>query len=426
MAAKLRRSLGLAELTFFGVGTIVGAGIYSVIGAAAGKAGAALWVSFALAALAALLAALSYAELSSMLPRAGAEYQYLKAAFPRIGLLASLAGYLIGLNAAGTAATVALAFGGYLKALIPIPVPVTALALLTACTLVNLAGIRQSTWITIALIAIEVSGLLAMIGGGFIAGDVGSALARSFQGFDAAGVFAATALLFFMFIGFEDTADLSEEAKHPRRDIPRALLLSAGITAVIYLLVCFAVLAVAPPDVLSGSESPLTDAGRRVAPWLGTMLAVTALFATATTALITLISISRLLFAMGRDGDMPAVLAAVLPGRKTPWVAALALFAVSAAMLPLGGVEITASVSALGLLCVFVGVQAALIALRFKRPGVPRPFRLRWTVGGVPVAAAAGIAVSMALLTQFDWRAYAVLAATIAVGLTFYFFRRRK
>ena len=419
MTQALTRSLSLTQLIFYGVGTIVGAGIYTIIGSAAGIAGTALWVSMLFAGTAAFLTALSYAELISMLPKAGAEYQFLKAAFPKFPLFSFLAGYLIALNAAATSATVSLAFAGYLKVFLDVPAPLTALALLTLCTALNIAGIRQSTWVSIGMIVIEVGGLVLLIVMGLFRGDAGAAIMLPSFG-DVPGIFAATALVFFVYIGFEDVANLSEEANNPRSDIPRALLWSVGITSLIYMLVVWAVFAVMDPSKLAQSDSPLTTAGRAVAPWLGQTLAVTAMFATASTALISLVSISRLLFGMARDGEMPRVLAKTLARRKTPWVAALALYAFACILLPLGEVKTIASISALGILTVFIGVHAAVLVLRFNAPEHERPFRVPLAFGRLPLLPPLGIAISLALITQFEPVVYVVTAAAVAFGIAVY------
>ena len=425
MTQALTRSLSLTQLIFYGVGTIVGAGIYTIIGSAAGLAGKALWVSMLFAGAAAFLTALSYAELISMLPKAGAEYQFLKAAFPRFPLISFLAGFLIALNAAATSATVSLAFAGYLKVFVDVPAPLTALALLSLCTALNIAGIRQSTWVSIGMIVIEVGGLVLLIVMGLTQGDAGAAITLPTFG-DTSGIFAATALVFFVYIGFEDVANLSEEAKNPRIDVPRALLWSVAITSVVYMLVVWAVFAVMEPSQLAQSDSPLTAAGRAVAPWLGQTLAVTAMFATASTALISLVSISRLLFGMARDGDMPRVLAKTLTRRKTPWVAALVLYAFACALLPLGEVRIIASISALGILVVFVGVHSAVLVLRFKAPEHERPFRSPLAIGRLALLPPLGIAISLALMTQFEPIVYAVTAAAVAFGVAVYWATRKR
>ena len=425
MASALARSLSLTQLIFYGVGTIVGAGIYTIIGSAAGLAGNALWVSMLFAGAAAFLTALSYSELIAMMPRAGAEYQFLKAAFPKAPLVSFLAGFLIALNAAATSATVSLAFAGYLKVFLEVPVPLTALALLTLCTALNIAGLRQATWVGIGMIVIEVAGLLLLIAMGLHKGDPGSAITLPSFG-DGAGIFAATALVFFVYIGFEDVANLSEEAKDARRDVPRALLWSVFTTSLLYLLVVWAVLSVVEPRQLAQSDSPLTTAGLAIAPWLARTLAVTAMFATASTALISLLSISRLLFAMARDGDMPQALAKTMTRRKSPWVAALALYAAACLLLPLGEVRIIASISALGILAVFIGVHAAVIVLRFREPGRERPFRVSWQIGRMPLLPPIGILISLALMTRFEPVVYAVTAGAVVFGMLVYWGTRRR
>jgi basic amino acid/polyamine antiporter, APA family len=419
MAATLKRSLNLTQLVFYGVGTIVGAGIYTVIGSAAGIAGNALWVSLALAAVAAFVTALSYAELVAMYPRAGGEYQFLKHAFPGSGLPAFAAGYLIALNASATCATVALAFGGYLNVFADVPAWGAALVLLGACTVLNIAGLKQSTWVSISLICIEVGGLLLLIGAGFLRGEPGQAM--TLPSMDAAaGIAAATALIFFIYIGFEDVVNLAEESDRPVQDVPRALLISVAVTSIIYFLVVWAVFSVVDADALSGSDSPLTTAGGQIAPWLGQTLAVSALFATASTALISLVSVSRLLFGMGRDGAMPSALGQTLGKRHTPWVAALVLFAAASAFLPIGEVKVIASVSACGILLVFIGVQVAVISLRLRKPNARRPFAVPGSIGRWPVLPVLGVLIAAGLLTQFELLVYAIAGGAVAAGVVLY------
>jgi APA family basic amino acid/polyamine antiporter len=422
----LDRALSLPQLTFFGVGSMVGAGIYSVIGAAAGEAGTNLWLSFLLAGAAAVLTVLSYAELSSALPKAGAEYQFLKAAFPRWRMPAFLAGYFIAVNAAATVATVAVAFAGYLTVFAPVAALPTALVLIAVCTAVNIFGIRQSAWVGVALICIEVAGLILIAAVGFLYGSPGRSFAAMPTLGDVGGIFAATALLFFMYTGFEDVANLAEESRDPQRSIPRALVFSVVFTTVVYILVSIAAIALAPPSALAGSDHPLTTAVGTVEPWLGQALAVCALFATASTALIVLVSVSRLLYGMARDGAMPDVLARLLAGRRTPWVAALALFGIACLMLPLGEVKIIASVSSLGVLSVFIAVQTAVIVLRYSQPQMPRSFRVPLAVGRFPVLPAVGIAITAVLLTQFEAVVYLVGLAALAVGCGLYLWNRRR
>ena len=421
----LSRSLTLTHLVFYGVGTIVGAGIYSVLGAAAGLAGSALWVSMLLAGAAAFLTALSYCELASMYPEAGAEYQFLKAAFPEWPALPFFAGLLIALNAAATSATVALAFAGYLNVFFPAPPLWTALLLLAACTALNILGIRQATWVSIGLILLEVGGLIVLVVAGLGHGQPAAALSVPSLP-QAPPILAASALVFFVYIGFEDVANLSEEARNPRRDVPRALLLSVVLTSLLYLLVVWAVLSVVGPAQLAASSSPLSMAGASIASWLSPVLAVSALVATASTALISLVSISRLLFGMGRGGDMPLAFARTIHSRKTPWVAALVLLGMACALLPFREVKIVASISALGILCVFTGVHCALIALRLRQPERERPFRVGLQIRGVPVLPVLGICATLTLITQFDAAVYLVMAVTLALGAVVFWLTRQR
>lgn len=416
MATELRRSLSLTQLVFYGVGTIVGAGIYSVLGAAAGIAGTGVWVSLVLAGVAALLTGLSYAELVARYPRAGAEYHFLKAAFPRRPLPAFLAGYLIALNAAATAATVALAFGGYWQVFFAdVPVWIPALALLAACTGLNVLGIRQATWVSMGIVVIEVGGLLLLIGAGAMHADVVAAVTLPPLS-SLPSVFVGAALIFFIYIGFEEVANLAEESHRPARDVPRALLLSIVFTTLVYLLVTWVVLALVPPATLAASSSPLTTAAGSIDPALGRVLAFSALFSTASTALITLVSISRLLFGMARDGALPLVLARVSE-RRVPWVAALLLFVAACALLPLGRVDIVASIASLGVLSVFAAVHVAVIRLRFTDPAPEAGFRVPGAIGRVPVLPVLGIVMSLALVTQFPAEVYAVAGLALLLGL---------
>lgn len=426
MVTSLRRSLNLPQLIFYGVGTMVGAGIYSVIGAAAGEAGKNLWISFLFAAVAAFLTVLSYAELTSTFSKAGAEYQFVRAAFPKWKLAAFLAGYLIALNAAGTSATVSFAFAGYLSVFVEAPAIPVAFSLLAICTLINIAGIRQSTWVSIGLICIEVAGLLLIIWCGIQSGDMSRSFATPPSMGNAAGIFSATALIFFIYIGFEDIANLSEETHNPERTVPRALLISVLLTSLMYILVALSVIALSTPAELSNSDSPLTKAAENISPRVGQALAVAALFATASTALISLISISRLLFGMAREGDMPSLLAKILPVRETPWVAALALFAAACALLPLGDTKTLASVTSLGVLLVFIGVQLAMIRLRYTQPEAKRTFRVPLAIGRFPILPAIGIAMSLALITQFEPVVYGVGGGALLLGILIYWLQKRK
>src|SRR6186713_1483725 len=189
--AELRRSLGLPSLTLYGLGTILGAGIYSVIGAAAARAGTALWLSFVLTTFVAGLTALSYCELATAYPRAGAEYVYLRHALPRWRWPAFVAGMMMFASSAATASTVALAFAGYLEGFIDVPRAAAAFVLIVLLAGVALIGVQHSVGMNVLFTLIEATGLIIVVAVGVRAGGFGDAL---FMRPDT-GVFGGAALV---------------------------------------------------------------------------------------------------------------------------------------------------------------------------------------------------------------------------------------
>ena len=338
---SLKPILGPIQLIFYSVGVIVGAGVYSVIGSAAGLAQGGLWLSFVVGAGVALLTAFSYAEMATSFPIAGAEYAYIRQAWPRADWLAFTVGIIILLGGAATAATVSMAFAGYLRGFVDVPAMGAALVLLVLCSAVNIWGLRESSWLNVIFTSIEVGGLLLVIVAGFMSEEMPQLTSPPQE----PGVMAAAALLFFVYLGFEEVANLAEEVRDPARDLPLALFVSMAVTTALYVMVAIAVLWLASPSELAASEAPLAIAIENVWPGAGIILSAIALFATANTVLITLIATSRLAFSLGRDGEIPSVFARVLKKRQTPWAAALLSLAMAAALLPAGNVKTLAEMS---------------------------------------------------------------------------------
>jgi amino acid transporter len=266
--------------------------------------------------------------------------------------------------------------------------------------------------VNISFTLVEAAGLVALIVVGARDPDFG----RVFLSAPHAGVLGGAALIFFAFLGFEDIANLAEEATHPGRDIPRAILIAVAISTSLYVLVAVASVALLEPARLAASESPLADAMRAGAPRLAGALGGVALFATANTALILITAAGRLLFSLARGGNGPPLLAGTLRGRKSPAAALLLAGAGALLFLPLGGVELVGSVASMLALVAFACVNAALVSLRFTRPEMERPFRVPLQLGRVPMLAAGGLPVVGLLLTQFAVRAYAIAAAALLVA----------
>lgn len=354
--------LGLPGLLFYGVGVIVGAGIYSIIGAATQYAERGVWLSMVIVAIPAFFTGVCYAQLCTMHPHAGGAFMYVSQAFPRRVWIAFGIGTTMIATAGAMAATVAVAFGGYLAGLTGWPPAMGAAVLLLACTGINILGMRESLWATVFCTVVEILGLIAVIFAGFATGDVGTGM------FDvrAAGVLAGAAVIFFVFTGFEGLVNLAEDSRKPTRHIPLAIIISLAVTLVLYVLVGLAAVALVEPAHLAKSEAPLFTVAAASHPQLGVALRWIALFSTANTALITLVTTSRMVYGMAREGQLPPVLGRLVPGRHSPWAAALLMLVVSGAFLPLGRVDLIGSVSSLTTLVVFAAVAVALISLRRK------------------------------------------------------------
>lgn len=402
-------------LTTYAVGIIIGAGVYSVLGAAALEAGGGLWLAFLVAVVPAFLTSLSYAELATTFPRAGAEYVYVVKATGRRGFLAFITGIVLSFAGTATAATVSLAFAGYLRRVVDLPAGWVAAGLLAVLTGVAVSGIRNSAWMNATFTIIEIVGLLIVV---FVATGSGTFAQGALQT-TTPGVLGGAALLFFVYLGFEDVANLTEEAKDPARDVPRALFISVVLTAVLYVLVALAAVGLVGPEALGRSDAPLATAVEQRWSLGGRLLTAAALFATANTALVSLIVAARMLYGMANDGVLPRKMAETLPKRRTPWLASLLVAGVALAMLPLGEVAVVASVSSFASLLAFAVVNVAVVALRLNSPEIERPWRVPLTVGRVPVPPLLAVASIALLATQFETVVYLAggLAILVAVAL---------
>jgi amino acid transporter len=321
----LHRSIGRTVLLLFVVGDILGAGIYALTGTVAGEVGGAIWLPFLAAFVLAALTATAYAELVARYPQAAGAALYANRAFRR-PFLTFLVAFAVMMSGITSASAAARAFGGdYLAELLPFGVPtlVAAWVFLGIITLVNVLGVSESIRVNVLLTIIEAGGLLVIIGIGISAlvrgeGDPGRALELETAGPAWMGVLGGTALAFYALLGFEDSVNLAEEARHPRSDYPRALFGGLLVAGVIYLAVAFTATTLVETDVLAGSTGPLLEvvrvAGLVFPPWL---FALIALLAVANTALINMMMASRLVYGMSREGIVPPVLGRVHARRRT-------------------------------------------------------------------------------------------------------------
>lgn len=422
MSVELKRCLPLSQIVIYGVGLILGAGVYVLIGPAADLAGNMLWLSFLLAAIVAGFTAASYAELACLFPQAAAEYVYVRTAFGSDALawILGVVAILIGFS---TASAVAVGFADYVAYFAPVNETTTAALLIAVLSLVSFIGIKESAGFNTIATSIEVGGLLLIVAvGGYavVTGVVAPADLTALpvqpedKGSALLPVVSAGALIFFAFMGFEDIANIAEEAENPTHTLPRAFFWALAISTLIYMLIAVIAVSVIPAAALATSEQPLAAVMQALiggaAP---TVIAAIALFATANTVLITLIVCARMIYGIARSGALPATLARVHPTRRTP-VAAIALTALaSAVFLLVGGIEVLASISDIGIFILFLMVNLSNIVLRYRRPHAPRAWRAPLNLGRFPLLSLAGAISCVGMLMTIN---HPVLIGTTEVS----------
>jgi APA family basic amino acid/polyamine antiporter len=390
---ELRRSLGFWALVFYGVGDILGAGIYALVGKVAGVAGSASWAAFAVALLVAGLTALTYAELGGRFPRSGGEAFFTEQAFGRPGV-ALVVGWVVLCSGVLSLATVSVAFGGYMSGLVPgLPSSVAVVGILLLLAAINFRGMRESSTTNIVATMVELTGLLIVVVAGalFLAEDPEAGIRQTVAaGTEVpwSGIARGAALSFFAFIGFEDMVNVAEEVKDPERNMPRAILIALCVTGSVYLLVVFVATSVVPPAVLADSEAPLLSVVQRstdIVP--DRMFALIALFAVANTGLLNFIMGSRLIYGMSRQGLLPSALGEVHSKRRTPHLAILAVLVVALALALSGTLTYLAGTTSLLLLLVFFTVNVSLMVIKRRDQEKPDTFR-----APAPVPAAGAVA----------------------------------
>ncbi len=409
---ELKRELGLLEITLSGVGIILGAGIYALIGKASVMAGNAVWLSFALSASVAIFTGLSYAELSSMFPGASAEYQYTRSAFGR--RLAFIIGWLIIFSGIIGASTVALGFGGYFNAFFKISSLLSAFVLIIALSFLMFYGIKESARFVVVATLIETAGLILIIFIGFpYLGRVD--YFEMPQGI--AGVFQASALVFFAYTGFESIVKLSEETKAPEKTIPRGLILAIFFSIILYILVAISAVSVLGWETLGRSEAPFADlAFSAFGSNAFIILTMIALFATANTVLMMMLGSSRIIYGMAGYSILPRILATVHPSRRTPWVAIFTTMALSLLFIFAGDIAFVANVANFTLFVTFFVINAAMIMLRYKEPQASRPFRVPFSTGKFPLPPLLGILFCIFMLLQLEVKVFLMGTVLVVLG----------
>ena len=432
---KLARHMGIFALVVYGVGDMIGAGIYGTVGVAAGAMGNAVWLAFVTSMIAALLTGLSYASIASRYPRAaGAAYVTQRAyRLPFLSYVVGLSVAASGLTSMAAGANVfannLLNFAGrFLPAWSPaVQVSFVVLVFLVVLCVINYWGIRESLWVNLGCTLVEVGGLVFVIIVGarfwgsvdYLQTPTGRLPDAGWAG--ASLILSGAVLTFFAFIGFEDMLNVTEECKDPERTVPWAMVIALLIVTVLYISVSVTAVSVVDFRRLADERAygaPLRQLTDRAAPWLKPWVFTSiTLFAVFNTALINYIMGSRLLYGMARQGLLPSALGRVHPRRRTPHVAILTLLAVVTVLALSGTVKQLASATSLLLLGCFCIVNVALIVLK-RRPGEPPG---RFEVPSVIPALGAlvcGVLIVVRVVTaRGDDRRAPLIAAGIGVGI---------
>jgi amino acid transporter len=382
----LRRALSLPVITLYGLGTIIGTGIYVLVGQVAGMAGMHAPIAFVLAGIVAGFTAFSYAELASRYPRSAGEAVYLEEGYG-VRALSVIVGLTLAVAGMVSAAAIANGFVGYLHLFAHVPRWAAVGSLVMTLGIVAAWGIRESALLATVTTLAELGGLIVIVvAAGSQVADLTAQLPRLVPTMDpaaASGIVTGAFLAFYAFLGFEDMVNVAEEVRDPAKTMPVAILLAAGGATVLYVTVAAVAVLTVPPEALAESAAPLAEVYERAtgsAPWF---IGVVGLFAVVNGALIQIIMGARILYGMSSEGWLPRMFRYVHPRRQTPLVTTLIMtFAVLVLALAFP-LTTLAGITSFMLLAVFATVNLALVRIKLRGPAPPgvRAFPL-W----VPVA----------------------------------------
>ena len=365
--ATLKRSITFPLLTLYGLGTILGAGIYVLIGKVAAVAGFYAPLAFVMAALLAGVSGYSYAALSSRYPKSAGEAVYVQAAF-QLKPLSSLVGWMVLLTGIVSAATITNGFVGYLNVFVAVDKITAVTVALSLLALLACWGVSQSVIAAGFVTVLEIFGLLLVL---FIAGDVlltvpGQALNLVPSVTDSGAWFAVLLgafIAFYAFIGFEDMVNMAEEVKTPESTLPKAIIAALLLSSVLYLLIALVAVLSLPLEELKNSTAPMKDILSQHNAKAATVIALISLIAVINGALVQIIMGARVLYGMGRQGLAARVFAQINPSTQTPIIATLLvvfvvwLFAVALPLITL------AKITSFIIIFVFMLINMALAKL---------------------------------------------------------------
>jgi APA family basic amino acid/polyamine antiporter len=457
---SLKRVLGPLDLVTLGIGAIIGTGIFVLTGqAAAAHAGPAIVISMLLAGLASALAGLCYSEFASTVPIAGSAYTY---GYATLGEFAAwIIGWDLILEYALGAATVAVGWSGYIvsflhdfgvqfpaafsaapgtvvtladgstvTAVLNLPAVFIALAVTTLLVI----GIKESASVNAVIVIVKVAVVVLVIVGGalyvsvdnwtpFIPPNTGT-----FGEYGWSGVLRGAGVIFFAYIGFDAVSTAAQEARNPQKDMPIGILGSLAVCTVLYVLVSGVMVGLVPYEKL-GTAAPMAvaiDAARvkaegtalgwliNIMPFIVKLGAIAGL---SSVMVVMMLGQPRIFYSMANDGLLPAWAKKIHPRFRTPHVTTIVTgiaVAIAAGFTPIG---ILGELVSIGTLFAFVIVSFGVIVLRYKRPELPRPFKVPF----VPVVPLASVVVCFSLMAGLPWHTWERLLIWMAIGIAFYF-----
>ena len=428
--AELNRSLGFWGATGIGIGAIIGTGIFVLIGVASGIAGPAVILSFIIAGFVALLTGLSTAELSSFIHESGGSYIYTTKAFGAfpgfvVGWMKSF-DYIVGASA------VSVGFAAYFAYFAGLPATTATLVLVATVwplvlMLLNVRGIQEASWTNNLLVALKILALVIFIAVGASALLSSGSYANYHPFFPRgfSGVMSGAAIIFFAFIGFNTIAIMAEEVKDPERNVPRAILFAFAVCTLIYIGVSVVAVGVVNWQALGSSSAPLEFALKSVTDniFILEFIAVSALFATTSVIMASIMGGSRALFAMARRGVLPHGLSTISRRGVPVFTILLCGIVISGIVLATGGnLDWLASIFNFGTLLTFFFINLSLLRLRRTMPEARRGFK-------VPLYPYTPVfAMISCIVLAFYLNANAVMTACVflAVGIAVYYLNKRR
>jgi APA family basic amino acid/polyamine antiporter len=427
---ELNRTLGFWGATGIGIGAIIGTGIFVLIGVASGIAGPAVILSFIIAGFVALLSGLSAAELSSFIHEAGGSYIYTTKAFGAfpgfvIGWMKSF-DYIVGASA------VSVGFAAYLTYFVGIPATTSTLVIIATVwplvlMLLNIKGIQEASWTNNLLVALKILALMIFIVV-CAAALITSGNYSNYQPFfpkGFSGMMSGAAIIFFAFIGFNTIAVMAEEVKDPEKNVPKAILFAFAVCTLIYIGVSVAAVGVVNWQILGTSSAPLEFALKTVTDniFILQFIAVSALFATTSVIMASIMGGSRALFAMARKGVLPDVLSTISRQDVPVYTILVCGIIISGIVVVTGGnLDWLASLFNFGTLLTFFFINLSLIRLRSTMPDAKRGFKVPF-YPYTPV-----FALISCIVLAFYLNANAVITACIflSLGIVVYYLNKKR